>query len=234
MSWINDPDKTFRIVQCDLQIDTCENDQFRFDLNFAFDHALIPRPGINTSYNHVGCTGLNVTFRISKGAITKFTPRDIIDVDYNNSDKWSRKSGLCLKPELTAEFGAVNLKASLGNITYEQASEVEFATSFKGQESTLVPTVKGNKIVWNLSMHRGKKAVRDYILGNLYLFAECESNESLCKGDFSFEPVIVYFDSRKTPIHDKGSLLAVYILQKLNGITIKDKRGTRIHFNETR
>ncbi len=107
----------------------------------------------------VGCTGALFQLRAIDAILDDYTPTSHITVNHQNE---------------VSRVGEVSGKASLASagangIKREEASS---GASFSSQEGHLIATLQAPTFLsWSFFLHRGEKAVRDYLEGSLDLFA---------------------------------------------------------------
>jgi hypothetical protein len=110
-----------------------------------------------------------------------------------------------------------------GEIKWEARGQSERKATFSCSEMILVPINKGEAIHWRLDSPRGDKAVRDFLMGNLYLFAECAWNGTPKQGRFGARPSDVrFFDDQRRPLSKATSLLMLYQLWRRDLIPLFD------------
>lgn len=231
--WLSTQKKDENILLLDLEADHENDGSLRLDLNVVFNPISVRR-GIATLVDYyVGCTGAEISIELTRGAIRSHTQAATLDVSYNNTTKTQRTAKLCLSPAVKTKTGISESDVTVGEITYDTAAERFFTSTFASQERYLSPALMGNTIKWTITIPRGEKAIRDFLHGNLYLFAQGSWDRFPRSGCVSIRPSdVLFFDSDRRPIGSLRSLLMWYILWE-NNIKVENKDGFYIKFEET-
>lgn len=213
MPWLESSQKRRSILLLDVETDLIAADCLRFELNIVFNPIAIRRGRINKVDYFVGSTGAEVFIEATQGKILSHSGPLELDVEYTNTSRQTRKSSMCLTPEFKSKDGAAERSFKPGEIRWEANSESERKASFSCSEMTLVPVNTGNSVRWRLDTPRGEKAVRDFLIGNLILFAECSWRGSTRSGRFGARPSDVrFFDDQRRPLSKPTSLLMLFHL----------------------
>jgi hypothetical protein len=138
---------------------------------------------------------------------------------------------LKILPSGGAKDADKGVAALIPSIELEANSERNFSTSFKSAERLLVSTDMNDTIKWNLDLPRGEKAIRDYLIGNLYLYACASWKEKPLTGEVTIRASdIRFFDADRRALSFKRSLAMLYCLYR-KGITVQHKDGFRIQYS---
>lgn len=220
--WLSYEERDKNIVLLDMQADINKSQEIRFDLDIAFNPISIRRGiiTINRKDFFIGCTGAEIFFGINDGKIIKFTEASILNVEYKNISEYTRNTALNLNSETKA------------SIKYEKSKKMFFIANFNSEERTLAPIHYGNSIRWDISLPKGEKTIRDFLIGNLYLQATCFCEKEKISGNIKVKPSdITFFGPDKRPLNRKKSIIMNYFLLK-NNIKINNRDGIETKFNQ--
>lgn len=228
--WMNSPEKNENLILCDIEADNLNDHELRIDLNIVFNPQRIRRKGIVTREDfYIGSTGAEVAIEAKDGRVLAFTESAKIDVNYSNTNTITRKSSIVLAAKGASKdknsSNAVESKMSL-----ESGEQRNFVTSFSNSERILSTKDVYDTIEWALDLPRGESAVRDFIHGNLYLFARCHWPATPFHGAIKMRlSDIRFFDSKRRELGPRTSLLMWYLMF-LRGVRIKNVDGLCINF----
>jgi hypothetical protein len=230
--WLTDDERDRNIVLFDMQVDREEPLKLRFDFDVAFNPISVRRGAIDRKDYYIGCTGAEFFFRINEGEILDYTKGSTLNVEYKNQKEFIRNTSLNLNPEVKLKIENSEASVNLGAIKHDKSKHVVFSANFNSSERTLEPLHLNNSIKWSISLPRGLKIVRDYLLGNLYLHVICLSeNEKFC-GKIKIKPSDVrFFGPDKSPLSLKQSIIMRYILYKKD-IDIENADGLETNFQQ--
>tara|TARA_Y100000588_G_scaffold224813_1_gene238766 strand:- start:1081 stop:1821 length:741 start_codon:yes stop_codon:yes gene_type:complete len=217
------------IIWLDMQIDTVDSNRLRFDFDIAFNPISERRGGITRKDYYIGSTGAEIQIEFQNGNIVDHSKEKILNVDYKVSKTFTRNSDLVFKPSIKVKGKG---EFDLGELKYHKSDEINILASFKGEERTLASVVHKKGIRWNISLPRTQNVVRDYIIGNLYLFIIVARNKLPNKGSINVKPSdVLFFGPNKTPLGSRKSwLMKVYLKRK--GKVPYNQDGFQIHFKE--
>jgi hypothetical protein len=210
-------DKRNQVIFLDLEPDYIDEKTLRIDLNVVFRPIVIRRGKVQRRDYYVGSTGARVIFDAFLGKVRKYTPGAPLKVDYENSYRRGQNVTVKLAPHIDGG----DVKADLGEIAFTKDSERSFTTRFSGTERLLSDVFYGNGVEWELKLPEGQ-VLRDYLLGNLFLYVESSWDVAAREGVIEVRPSdILFFDSERRVI--ASGLKAVVMLFVLwrRGIEIK-------------
>ncbi len=105
-------------------------------------------------------------------------------------------------------------------------------TRFACRARDLNPILRGKSIKWMLTLPRDENIVRDFLIGNLYLFVTCTWQNNKKSGYIHIRPSdIRFFDSDYKPIEKHASMLMQLILWR-EGVKLENCDGFSISFEE--
>lgn len=230
--WTTEEERNRNCLLLDLEADATTNRGIRLDLDVVFCPIPIRHGVLNRSDFYVGSTGAEVTVVAERGQVHEHTGPETLVVNYSNKTTQVRSADLDLAPELEAESGGAKAKASLGSIKRQQSDSREFTASFQSEERRLAPMHLHNSVKWTITQPRGEKAVRDFLLGNLYLNATCRWAGQARSGAVEVRPSDVrFFTSDRRPVSWLRSVFMQAVLWS-EGISVDNRDGFRIAFRE--
>jgi len=219
------------LLDFDADIDPAPH-TLRVDLNVVFNPISVRRGTITHVDYYIGSTGAEIIIEATKGTIHDHTRAAKLDVSYSNSSKIWRKAGLNLAPAVKVKIESKEIESKLGTISRDAADEKLFTATFSSEERFLAPVLIGDTIKWTITLPRGEKVIRDFLIGNLYLFAKCTWKSAIKSGSVSVHPSDVrFFDSNRRPIGSMRSILMQYVLWK-RSVKIRNIDGFRITYRE--
>lgn len=208
--WLSKKNVIFLHFDADVE----DNGVVRLDLNIAFDPIVLTEKDSNGRYDYyIGNSGAEITVEIVDGQILESTPEAALDVSYTNSFSGKRKSELTISPDLKAKGKFAELGMSIGSFTRAAGEERSFSTGFSNRERYLAAVRVGNTLKWTIKLPRGEHIIRDYLFGNLYLFAKCSWNVDLRSGVIKIRPSdVMVFDPKNKPLGFKRTLLMWFFM----------------------
>ncbi|MEM9298932.1 MAG: hypothetical protein AAGA64_11135 [Bacteroidota bacterium] len=232
--WLDEKEREKNVLLIDLQIDKNKKDEIRFDIDIAFNPISVRRGSVTVKDFYIGCMGAEIALSLNpdKGVLLEFTEGCSLNVNYTNQNSYQRSATVSLVPEIKSENGKNKTDIKLGSLQYIASKQATFSASFSSDERLLAPIKLGNAIKWTITLPRGEKAIRDFLIGNLYLFAVYGSLEQAVSGNIYAKPSdITFFDDTKRALGTKKSIIMRYILYKRN-IDISNADGLKIQFKE--
>jgi len=206
--WLNEDEKEGLISLLDIQIDSCnEDDEYRFDFDIVFKSVPIRKGIVGRSNFYVGSTGGEIYLHVENCKIKEYTGPTTLDVSYNINEILTRKTDLNLIP-----FSQKNSQKVNAQLKYEKSKEVSWNASFRSEERTLVPAVMNNSLIWEIAQPNIKKVIRDYLFGNLYLFATCSLNSKNIEGKIKVTTDVRFFNTKKEAVSTVKSALMLYVM----------------------
>lgn len=230
--WLNDKKRSRSIVLLDMQVDQEEIKKLRFDFDIAFNSISVRRGKIDRKDYYIGCTGAEIFFKVNNGKVIDYTKGSTLNVEYKIEKEFVRNTSLNLTPEFKIKEGKVDKSLKLGSLKYEKSKKTVFSANFNSGERTLEPIHLSDAVKWQINLPRGLKVVRDYLLGNLYLYVICNSANGNFSGKIKLKPSdILFFGSDRSPLNKRKSIYMRYIMYK-NGIEIDNPDGIETQFNQ--
>ena len=234
LPWLTRTAKQTTVLLLDAETDLVAIDSLRLDLNIVFNPMAIRRGGVSKVDYFVGSTGAEIFIEATGGKVVDYTGPQELKVEYNNKSTRTRKSSVSLSPEIKAKAKDNEASFKPGELHWEANQDREQTVSFSCSEMTLVPVNIGDSIRWRLDTPRGDKAVRDFLMGNLTLFAECTWPGIRKTGRFGARPSDVrFFNDQRRPLSRRASLLMLFHLWR-KGIKPTHDNGFDMHFIEVR
>lgn len=234
LPWLSAEERRRTVVLFDFDADTeCER-TLRFTLNVIFRPISIPVGLVNQRDYYVGSTGADIFVETKDGSILQFTRGATLSVDYSNTTRRQRSSLVSLAPALKTKNGAKELEAKLGSITFGAEQEQVLAAKFSSEERALVAINLGDTIHWSVALPRGERIIRDFLLGNLNLYAVCRWPRDPMRGRISARPSDVrFFDPDRRPLGATQSIVMAFVLWR-KGITVQNSDGMYVEFEAIR
>jgi len=235
MDWLPQEKKDKNIMIFGFDADMTKNKSLRVDLNVAFTPIPVRRGKITRRTDfHIGSTGATIKVKTNNSTLKNYSKEKTLKVKYSNTTKRKRNFTFTLKPEVTAKSGDVQIGASIGSVTREKGDERTFSTAFSNKERKLATTALNNTITWSIELPRGDKAIRDFLIGNLYLYAQFTCGSSPISGRVAIRPTnVLFFDEENIQIGKLHSFYMQYVLWR-KGIKLMNLDGVQIKFKEIR
>jgi hypothetical protein len=234
LPWVPTSTRDRSVMLMDLEPDLLSPNTIRFFINIAFQHIIVPvQIGGKTVNWRIGATGADVHLRTSKGRVSDYTLGEQLGVDYKNSVTKSRSSKATIKPSVKKKDGRGEIEASGGEVTFESGEARTRETAFHSSERELQAIFQNDSVRWVLSLAKGEKAVRDYILGNMFLSATCSWPSAPIRGEISARPLDVRFFTTNGPTAEVGSLALLWRTKKKQR-RIEGESGWTARFREVR
>lgn len=229
--WMPNKDKKASIILLDMEVDIIGEGRLRFDLNVAFKAIPVHRGIIQKADYYIGSTGAHIIFETDKGSVFNYTvERDPLKVNHTNTVTRTRNSSASLKPAITNKEGDKEVKLELGEISWSAKVDSVFVSTFSCNERSLNSIYMESAIHWLLNLPRGERVISDYLVGNLWLFAECLWKDTSPSGDLSVRPSDVrFFNDDKRPLPSYKSIAMLYSMWRQN-IKLPDYKGVKTHF----
>ena len=232
LPWLASEQRRRTVLLLDAETDLLGPDCLRIDLNIVFNPIAVRMGTVLKADYFVGSTGAEIFVEAVGGRVSSYSGALELNVDYTNATTHVRKSGVSLSPEVKSKSGSTEESLKLGEISWGAKTEREHKVSFSCSEMTLVPIDTGNAVRWRLDTPKGEKAVRDFLIGNLFLFAECTWKTPGKRGRFGARPSdIRFFDDQRRALGKVSSYLMLYRLWR-KGLTPMNEEGFDIAFAE--
>jgi len=228
MRW-QDKNKMSNVVFLDLNPDFLDDKTLRMDLEIAFNPIPIKRGWLRKTDYYVGSTGARVTYEAIGGRVTDHTKGTSFKVDYENTLKRLQQSAVKMAPKIEVESTAT---LELGEVSLDKDEERTYVAKFSGSERLLSDVNLGNRIEWELIIPPGQ-VVREYLMGNLYLYVESVWDKTTKQGRVILRPSdISFFNPQHRLI--SGVMTALAMLYKLYEKGIKvNKENVEVNFTES-
>lgn len=220
------------VMLLDLDADAPAGDSLRLQLNVVFQPIVIRRGLLERSNYYVGTTGGTVVVRAPDADLVDHTGPSSIVVQHEVSSGREVTGARKLVPELGGKLGAMDLEVRPGSVELARKSTLTTGTSFVSEEMILAPINLRDAVEWRIDSHRGEKAVRDFLAGNLHLHATFRWKTDSKRGSIRACPSdIAFFDSSRKRLSNRSSILMRYILWR-KGIRIANCDGIELTFAE--
>ena len=212
----------------DLEVDFLDEQTIRLDLNVIFRPIPIRRGMLQTRDYYVGSTGARVIFEAFFGKVRSHTRAIPLKVDYENTYTHSRKASVKIAPKI--ESGK-EFKGEVGEVTFDKNVERAFTTRFSGAERTLSDVDFESGVEWEVKLPEGQ-LLREYLIGNLYLYVESSWDAATKEGKIEVRPSdLLFFDSDRKVIGDGMKALAMRYALWRQGIRL-NRESLIINFQE--
>lgn len=232
--WMSSSDRSKNIVLLEIEPDVKENGDIRLDLNVAFSAIAVRQFGRSKSNYYIGCTGGEITVEVENAKIASFTADHVIKTEHVVSSKRHRVSDVKISPGFKEKVGPSSSEIALGDIELKGDEERKFETRFSCAERDLATVYLGNSVQWTLHIPRTEHLIRDYLLGNLLLFAECPWERARLFGKVDARPSDVrFFDSERRILSNKKAIMMRFVLWKRK-IDVPDGNGISVSFSASK
>jgi hypothetical protein len=216
------------VLSLDLEADFLDERTIRLDLNVVFRPRPIKRGLLQVRDYYVGSTGARITFEAFLGKVTNYTRGTPMKVDYEHTYTHSRKTSVKIAP--TIEAGE-ELKAEIGEVTFDKNVERAFTSRFSGAEKILSDINLGHAVEWEIKLPDGQ-AMKDYLFGNLYLFVESSWDAVTKEGRIEVRPSdLVFFGADRRMIANRTKAVAMRFALWRKGIRL-NYQSVVINFRE--
>lgn len=221
-------EKTCEVLFLDLEPDFLDDNTIRIDLNIVFRPIPIRRGSSQTRDFYIGSTGARVLFEAFDGRVRSYAKAAPMKVDYEQSYTRSRHSEVTIAPKLEP---SKDVSFEIGEVAFSKNIERTFNSSFSGTERVLSDIDLGYGVEWELKLPAGQ-VVRDYLIGNLFLYVESSWVGQIKGGRIVVRPSdILFFDSNRKMIGDGLRALAMRFVLWRQGIKINSK-SIAVNFKE--
>lgn len=213
-----DIEKTNNIVLLDHEVDILDRNRLRLDMNVAFNQVPVPRGIIQHLDYYIGTTGAEITVIFNNCEVLDYTESVTIHVNHKNTTTKNHNSTVKIAPEIS---GINGLSTNIGNISFNEDIGQCFTATFSSKESIISPIHIDNFVRWIISLPRSEKAIRDFLLGNLYLYVECKFAKTGSNARIIVHPSdIRFFNNDKRPLGKMASMAMRFAIWK-HGIRTK-------------
>lgn len=221
VQWLSEEDRKSRLILLDIDADVSSGNTVRLVFDLVFSPKAVRRKGVvQQSDYYIGSTGAELNVRPTKGRVISHSQPKTIDASYSNSTRVTRNSGLVIEPKVTANLKSAQVKGSVGSVEYKAGLEQQKSSTFQANERWLDIERANPAVKWIVALPRRKSVVRDYLQGNLLLFAECVSLREGIEGTIEVRASdIRFFRPDRSPLGKLGSILMLYEVWR-DGINI--------------
>lgn len=227
LSLLSQEERDTNVMLIDLEADKINRSNIRLNLNVIFKTKVIRRGKIKKTNWYIGTTGGEVNVLLPGTQVVKYADGNALKVNYSNTIEGTRTVGLDIKPVIKTEKAGSKSEISFGGITYDKGSKYAYLSTFEGTERTLAVINEVESISWIIDLPRGGKVVRDFLIGNLYLYADfnMRSLKLINKCRLMIRPSnISLFNSKKIEMDRAKSILMLHYL-RIKGYSIKNPDG---------
>jgi hypothetical protein len=230
--WQTPEDKRLSVVLLGLACDLPEVGKLRMDLDVVFNPLPIRRGKFAREDFWVGSTGVEVALVARDGIVLDSTRSMTIEVSYSNKTTGTQNVSIALSPAVKKKKAQEEFEVGGLGLTMSRGRQREFATTFDNEERILAASLAGDTVRWLLMLPHGDKAVRDFLFGNLYLFATCNWPKGGVAGEVFVRPLdVLFFGSDRRPLNRTKSLAMEYVLWR-RGVKLKNRDGIHIRFEQ--
>jgi hypothetical protein len=230
--FLTESNRRENMILVDLAITPEEDETLRFNLNVVFNAIAVRRGVINRYDYYVATTGAEIVIEADQGNIRDYTEQASLTIEYTTLAKASKAINRNFKPALKLKAAGVEGEAQLIEVGRQKEISSEFTAKFVSSESLLSTTFLNDTTKWTLTTHRADKVIRDFLIGNLFLFASCSWTEGQRAGRIRVKPEDVrFYDSEKRRLSAIRSLVMLFILWR-KGISVQNADGYLVYFYE--
>jgi hypothetical protein len=212
--WLTNKQLEDSLVVIDMTPDGLADGVVRLHLEVAVHTYRYRFKGRAKAYDiEAGVTGIEVSVVLDGGQIVKSSEGTEIEVKYTGKTGVTRASEVTLTPFLKEEAGTSKREIGLGSIKLSAGTERVYEFSFQATERVIAPVVTQRTVTWRIDMPRAEHAIRDFLFGNLYLYADARWSETSIAGTIGTRPTDVQLFGRdRRPI---GALKQLVIWARL-------------------
>lgn len=234
MRWLSDDDLARALVPFDVEMDLLHLGKLRLDVSLAFNHIVVPLDtGVRYKELYLGYEGVQVDIHARGGKVVEHRKHETITIAYTNTTTHHRTSEISLAPKLSYKSQGGELTAEPGGSTFQAGTTSAFTTSLHCEERILSPTLFDRKVRWLFNRPKVPSAVRDFLDGNLHLFAICAWTLGTPKtGTIRVKPSgISFFDENRSRLKSRWKgLVMEFLLRSRSSLYPIDRRGQQLCF----
>jgi hypothetical protein len=176
---------------------------------------------------YIGANQVDLKLWATGANITDYTQATTVTVTYTVIKSKKRATGAKIKPEVK---GPLDTSASIGEIGVKLEKGEELQTMYSGTENELSVTKANDVVQWEKSMPHGGKIIRDYLHGNLSLWADCTwANGQDKTGEVDLYTFPSLFDNDRKMYSRGKSILMKWILY-YNEKVLENESGIKVQF----
>jgi hypothetical protein len=223
------PDNLVRVTPVLLGLDAeAVGGDVKFLIDVVFQRIRIKAPlGMGPWY--AALMEAEITLRANGAKIDNHSKGRYIEVKHEIKTKTEKTVKAKLDPKIEV---SEKVTVSLLDVGAERMLTDEETLEFSERESQLAPKVAGDRITWLKSSTHGPKAIREYIYGNLHLWAECKWDKKVDKkdrrGSVMLEAFPELFRADGKKFSKIGSFFANGLLKFRPPVT--DEQRTKVQF----
>ena len=202
-------------------------------MNVVFNAIEVRQGGKVKRYNwYIATRGARIRVILKQGSFHTCTEESSFEVENVHTTEHAREFGAIFAPALAIKAEPVEVGAEAGSVSAKFNKSRETSTKFVTKEHTLVPSLAGNTITWTINQALGEKAVREFLIGNLPLFAVFSWTGPIKTGRVRLTPEDVdFFNAKRRALGPVRSQLMRFAMWK-KGIKIQNPDGFSISFRE--
>jgi hypothetical protein len=210
--WLSDSERESTAFLINADADLIAQDCLRVALDIIFRPLVVQIGMIRKIDYHVGSIGAQAYIEATDGMIGEHTGPQKLEVRYSNKTSRTRTATVSFSPEIKFKAVRTDSSAKLGEIRWEAKTQADNSVDFSCSEMILAPIVIGNNVTWRLDRPRGEQAVRDFLIGNYRLYADCSWGRASRRGRFGGRADLRFFDDQRRELPKHTSLLMLYRL----------------------
>lgn len=186
-------------------------------------------PPVGKGYWRCAGTGAEIELHAAGAVIGAHTTATKLPVKYKISEEKETTVDAKVKPEAEVSEG---VKVSPGEAGFERKTSAGGEAEFEGNENPLAVIEKGDTVVWQYTMTRGHKVVRDYLLETLKLQAECKWGAKKKQGRVRLRTTTSFFDQKEKSLAGWKTLWFGMVLS-LRDYEIANRDGIEVQFHHS-
>ena len=196
----------------------------KFLVNVAFQGiwAKAP-PGMGHWY--IAATDAQITLRADGAKIVNRSKGRYIDVKHTIVTKKEAKLGAEVEPKIEV---SEDLTVSLLKVGGKRKRSEDETIEYSEKESQVGVTVRGDSVVWIRSTAFGRKAILDFIVGNLNLWIRCKWATQDRHGSAELRTFPVFFNAQGKQLSKIGSFVAAKLLNRK--ALLANEEGVSVRF----
>ena len=227
-----DEERTRCVMLVGLDAEPCAANCLRLQLNVVFQPICIRRGLMAPADYYIATTGGTVTLRAPDADLINHTGPNRVAVQHDVSVERETVGSQKLVPEMSGKIGGTGLTVKPGSVERTAKTVLSHGVKFVSEEMLVAPTNLGNAVEWRIDWHRGEKAVRDFLVGNLRLEATFRWKTVTKSGILRFRPSdISFFDNSRRQLSERAKILMWFVL-KTRGFHVAYPDGTAVTFVE--
>ncbi|WP_337171464.1 hypothetical protein [Gemmatimonas aurantiaca] len=204
--------------------------ELQLDLNLIFNPRPIRFGLVSEADWWFGSTGAELLLEAIDGSATHYSGASTIPVKYRMVRTRPQTAVFKFGPGIKQKTSQSEAELTFGSVSIPIGHEHKFETEFESAERTLEAVKMIHGVRWVVRLPRGERAIRDFLLGNLFLEATCAWSAAPLKGVIHVRPHdIRLFKPDQRPASKAASLLARYTCWR-KGFKLQHTSGFTINF----